>query len=257
MSNMIEANQTSLIGVSSQDVKAISAHLKVIKEFVSGEMKSGLDNDYAVIPGTNKRSLLKPGAEKLMRLFHLSSKVECVEKTISPEENFAMFVYKAQIIHIKTGTIVAECEGISNNHEKKYKEKSIYKNGKKTGEKENIPVMDILNTLMKMAQKRAIVGAVILATGASDYFTQDEDEIQKQYEKKPVDNSKFVDVTPNPSGLDGYEIQVGKHKGKTLAEVGKKELTNYLNWISNNKSNIDGKMLEFVNAGREWLREAV
>lgn len=37
----------------------------------------------------------------------------------------------------------------------------------------NREVVGLQNTIMKMAQKRAFVGAVLIATGASEYFTQD------------------------------------------------------------------------------------
>jgi hypothetical protein len=34
------------------------------------------------------------------------------------------------------------------------------------------------NTIMKMAQKRAFVGAILIATGASEYFTQDIEDME-------------------------------------------------------------------------------
>jgi len=176
-----------------------------------------------------------------MRLFGLSSKIECIEKTISPEENFALFTYKASVIHIKSGTLVSECEGICNSMESKYKKAQA---------------MDILNTIMKMSQKRALVGAVILATGASDYFTQDEDEIAIQQVKRKVDDTKFKDVAPSDN-LAGFVITVGKYKGETFEKVGTKGLASYLTWISENQSNPTGPMLELLNKGREYLREAV
>jgi hypothetical protein len=68
--------------------------------------------------------------------------------------------------------VIAECEASCNSQEKKYKERFVKKdNGARV--KEETPIYDILNTLQKMAQKRAIVGAVILAVGGSDFFTQD------------------------------------------------------------------------------------
>ena len=47
---------------------------------------------------------------------------------------------------------------------------------------ENPDVIGLQNTIQKMAQKRAIVGAVLLATGASEFFTQD------------VEDMNFIDV---------------------------------------------------------------
>lgn len=38
---------------------------------------------------------------------------------------------------------------------------------------QNPDIMGMMNTIMKMAQKRAFVGAMLLATGASEFYTQD------------------------------------------------------------------------------------
>jgi hypothetical protein len=41
------------------------------------------------------------------------------------------------------------------------------------GQVKNVDVAEQVNTILKMAQKRALVAAILIATGASDYFTQD------------------------------------------------------------------------------------
>jgi len=43
----------------------------------------------------------------------------------------------------------------------------------KIGQVANAEIFDQVNTLQKMAQKRALIGAVLLATSASEFFTQD------------------------------------------------------------------------------------
>ncbi len=54
----------------------------------------------------------------------------------------------------------------------------IVKRGESTGEKvENPDIADTYNTVIKMAKKRAYVDAVITCTAASDFFTQDIEEI--------------------------------------------------------------------------------
>lgn len=42
----------------------------------------------------------------------------------------------------------------------------------------NPDVVGLKNTIMKMAQKRAFVGAILIATGASEYFTQDIEDME-------------------------------------------------------------------------------
>lgn len=166
--------QGSNLPVTQADFEALSDQRKMLVDFVAKQLRK--DVDYGIIPGTPKPSLYKPGAEKLARLFGLGIELDQTDKTIDKAQNFSMFTYKAKLIHLKSGQMIAECEGSCNSQEKKYKERSVWVGGKK--EKEVTPIFDILNTLQKMAQKRAFVGGVILAVGASDFFTQDIDDPQ-------------------------------------------------------------------------------
>jgi hypothetical protein len=129
------------------------------------------DIDYGVIPGTQKPSLFKPGAEKLAQLFGIGVRISSKDKEIDLHQNFAMFSYTMEAYHMKTQTVIAQCEGSTNSHEKKWKTR--YNNGAK----EETPIGDVMNTLMKMAQKRGYVGVIIQATGASDFYTQDIDDV--------------------------------------------------------------------------------
>jgi hypothetical protein len=45
-----------------------------------------------------------------------------------------------------------------------------------TGQIKNPDICDVTNTILKMSQKRALVAAILITTGASDYFTQDIDD---------------------------------------------------------------------------------
>ena len=57
-----------------------------------------------------------------------------------------------------------------------------------TGRKANTEIFDQVNTLLKMAQKRAHVGATINATSASEFFTQDlEDQRETESPGAPGD----------------------------------------------------------------------
>jgi len=61
-------------------------------------------------------------------------------------------------IHGMNGEILSRCSARCNNREAKYR---------------GLAIFDIRNTIQKMAEKRAFVSAVLMATGASDIFTQD------------------------------------------------------------------------------------
>lgn len=47
-----------------------------------------------------------------------------------------------------------------------------------SGQIENTEPYDLINTLQKMAQKRALIAAVLVGTGASQFFTQDVEDMQ-------------------------------------------------------------------------------
>jgi hypothetical protein len=184
-------SSSHLAPVTRQDMEAMKAQRELLKEFISSQLKEAQfsdsskrdygEGDFGIIPGTKKKSLLKPGAEKILRLFGLGARLRMADKEIDRAANFAMFTYRCEIYHLKTGTVIAECEGSTNSQETKYRERTVWKvTGKdKNGNpirqsvKEETPICDVLNTLIKMAQKRALIGATILGTAASDYFTQD------------------------------------------------------------------------------------
>lgn len=160
--------------ISVASVESAKGQRKLLTQFIKSQLRT--DIDYGVITGTKKETLYKPGAEKLAKLFNLTKKIELVDKEINRHENFAIFTYRATVFHGPSGMEISQCEGSCNSQEKKYKERRNYTGKGKEYVMEETPICDILNTLMKMAQKRAFVGAVIEATGASDFYTQDIDD---------------------------------------------------------------------------------
>lgn len=246
------------LALTGDDIERVVGHLSKVQDVISKVLKEGSDGagDYGIVPGTSgKKALYKAGSEKLMKLFGLGVRFELVDKEMDRYENYASFSYRADVYHLKSGITLASCEGTSSSWEKKYKERAVYVNKVYTG-KEPTPVCDILNTLKKMAQKRAMVGAVIIATAASDYFTQDEDEIENQ---KPVnkeiqktDASRFHG--PSASDPGDYVAPVGKFKGKKLREIPAKELSGYVEYMALSPNKIEGQLKEFIDRSREHLR---
>lgn len=184
--------QQSVLPVTQVDVEAMKRQRELLKQFVTSQLVEADfseaaktrgtygEGDYGVIPGTRKRCLFKQGAEKFQKLFTLGVSFEQVDKEIDRNSNFAMVTYKAKVYSLRNpGVIIAECIGSVNSQETKYKQRTSWKTVRRGNKevRENVteetPIFDILNTLQKMAQKRAMIGATILATGASEYFTQD------------------------------------------------------------------------------------
>jgi hypothetical protein len=144
---------------SNQQLTEMKEQRAMLASFVKSELRQNVD--YGIIDGTGKNSLYKPGAEKLRKLFGLGSKIAEVQREIDIENNWVYFSYRIVIYDLRTGIEIGDSEGSANSQEKKYKSR---------------PAADMINTIQKMAQKRAFVGAVIQATAASDFFVPDESD---------------------------------------------------------------------------------
>lgn len=181
--------------------------LEAIKETAEKAMEEGVD--YGKIPGTDKPTLLKPGAEKLGVLFKLD--IQPRAQLVREGEHLTVFT-KATVFDIQTGARLGFGEGACSSRERKYgkrqqkpkcpdcKVEAIFESKKdpefycwkkkggcghtfklddkriteqETGEIENPDLPDMWNTVIKMAGKRARVDAVLAVTGASAIFTQD------------------------------------------------------------------------------------
>jgi hypothetical protein len=71
---------------------------------------------------------------------------------------------------------------------------------------------DLVNTLMKMAQKRAMVAAVLIAANASEYFTQDLDDMSGVGTGEQSVEGQFKDVTGEPEFEGDKATQPGTTK---------------------------------------------
>jgi hypothetical protein len=212
---IIEVNQesTQLLNVSKRAIDELKQQRSLLSEFVKSQLieadfsdkysASYGEGDFGIIPGTKKRCLFKPGAEKILRLFGLGARFKLSDKEIDKCANFALYTYQCEIYLIRTGQVISSCEATANSQEIKYKEKTEWKTnakGIKESTKVETPIFDILNTLQKMAQKRALVGATLLATGASEYFTQD------MLEPEDIKPEEPKDVTPKAETQEREEM---------------------------------------------------
>src|ERR687884_368468 len=94
-----------------------------ITEFVSRVLRR--DIDYGMIPGTDKLTLLKPGAEKLTTFFGLSTHFQLIERIEDwtgesyGGEPFFYYLYRCQLY--RGDLLIAEADGSCNSRETKYR----------------------------------------------------------------------------------------------------------------------------------------
>lgn len=153
--------------------------------------------DYHIIQG--KKSLAKGGAEKIASIFHWNARFE---RDIDSLEMLGsakgLVAYKCTLTN---GQFVGEGRGAA--HLAKYKDE---------------------NKTLKMAQKSAFIDAVLRASGLSDFFTQDlEDMPTTEIPEKPQTTQQYMPPDKQPTEKQKQFIKtLCKQKG--VSEAGLREL---------------------------------
>lgn len=235
MSELAKVDSQLLVPMASP-TNIIDAHKQAVK-IVSEVLEDG--KDYGVIPGTQgKATLLKPGAERLCFAYGVAPVFTVVESESDPsregvaltkqwnnafkgDKSFTMvpsavygfhrYVVKCELKRRDTGESIGECIASCSTSESKYQSRPN----------------DCENTVLKMASKRAHVGAVLLAFGLSDRFGADMDDVRDNETAVDKASVDWLLESRNPtpeevreSELFRKEIGVGKADGaKFLAMV--------------------------------------
>ena len=95
--------------------------LKELHQFVKTYLIEG--DDYGVIPGTNKPTLYKPGADKLKEVYGLYSDIQMVQRTEKWELTPPLFDYEFKVLLKRRfdDSIVATGVGSCNSWESRYR----------------------------------------------------------------------------------------------------------------------------------------
>ncbi|UUZ80672.1 hypothetical protein LJK88_38440 [Paenibacillus sp. P26] len=168
------------------------------------------DEDFGVVPGTQKPTLYKPGAEKLCELYGFAAHVKSKEEERDFETGYYRVCYTLQLVHRSSGIVVGEGVGECSTFESKYRWRWVSENKvphhlnkedllyeEKEGQygpyrQYRIPNEDLFsqwNTVLKMAYKRAFVGLTLQCTRSSGIFTQEESEMD-EYADVPQEDRK-------------------------------------------------------------------
>jgi hypothetical protein len=106
--------------LSKEQLKEEAEQRRLLGEYVRQEMKEG--TDFGKIPNTEKPTLLKPGAEKLVALFHCSPEFILVDSQCEANFDKGFFKYTFRcIIRGPGGAVLAEGYGSANSREARYR----------------------------------------------------------------------------------------------------------------------------------------
>lgn len=167
--NLTVTENNSIINITQENVKRQLEAISVFQSLIKSQFKDGFH--MGIIPGTGKKpTLLQPGAQVICTLLGLQPRYAIIEKTRDFKSGLFEYIIQCQLIG-SDGLIHAESIASANSFETKFQREAKYN---ENGERLGIGNMD--NTVLKMAQKRALVAASLFIGNLSDVFTQDFDD---------------------------------------------------------------------------------
>lgn len=218
----------ALLRPVAKPAELIEAH-KELTQIITQALEKG--RDYGLVPGTQKETLFKPGAERLLKAFgcHAEYILDTQEidhdrevkwtkrrynkyqRRYEEENGVSLGLYRYVVrciirtsLGISVGTGIGSCSTL----EAKYVDRP----------------RDLENTVLKMAQKRALVAAVLNAFGLSDRFTQDMDDHAHDDTRADGAPDKTDKQTGDQEKADntGYDAQNKKHQDILMGKLRKK-----------------------------------
>ena len=170
--------------------------------------------DFGTIPGVNKPSLWKAGAEKISARYLVRPHIVREDKTEDWDKGLFCFDTTVELQRIDSGIVMGEGVGSCNSYEEKFRyvwlskaklgDRTDYVESRKKkgryGEYveykiERPDLASMRNTIQKMAFKRAFVAAALTLSCASQIFTQDVEDFENaeivKPKSAPKENSKL------------------------------------------------------------------
>ena len=175
-------------GSGRMAVADIISHVATVQEVMRAVMKP--DVHYGKIPGTDKPTLYKAGAEVLCMVFRIAASYQ-VEDLSTPDT--VRYRVTCTGTHQITGTVLGTGMGESSSGEEKYKWRKAWddefdatpenlrriKMGKYKTKQVRTDPADLANTILKMANKRAKIAMTINVTACGDMFGQDLEDMDE------------------------------------------------------------------------------
>jgi hypothetical protein len=227
-------------------VAEVIEHVKTVQEIMRAVMRP--DVHYGVIPGTDKPTLLKAGAELLCMTFRIADTYQIEDLSTSDTVRYRVTCIGT---HQTTGTVLGTGMGEASSLEEKYKWIKATrtewdatpetlrrkKHGYNKQQKKEYEILQVrtepanlANTVLKMANKRAKLAMVLNVTAASDMFTQDLEDMEDRLREHLAEGDDGASTEPpaakqkQPFPEDSFATsmkawQKAVNKGKTPAEV--------------------------------------
>jgi len=218
-------------------VADIITHVALVQEVMRAVMKEGVH--FGIIPGTDKPTLYKAGAEVLCMAFRVADSYAVEDLSA---DGMVRYRVTCTGTHQTTGTVLGTGMGEASSGEEKYKWRKAYddefeatpenlrriKMGKYKTKQIRTEPADLANTVLKMANKRAKMAMVLNVTAASDCFSQDledMDEALRDHLTRQGDGGASADTAaagrqvPPTWPDDAFEAQFARWKKAVEAKL--------------------------------------
>ena len=233
----------SSLAFSPAQAEAMMRNILRVREIINDAMDTFLIKDihYGVIPGTKKPALFQAGALALASLFCIRldfPKMERIDHPNNHREYICQCVAYTRNGNVKLATAMGSCSTMESKYAERIADRLCPECGQPTvfqdkergtfycwakkggcgakfaandsdiidqprGKIPNPHLQDTYNTVLKMAEKRALVAVMLRALACSDKFTQDEELIQ------PDDSAAYAEGGKRAEAKKPYRRQPG------------------------------------------------
>ncbi len=213
----------------------VKAQVQLIQEVMAAVMVK--DVHYGVIPGTDKPTLYKPGSEKILSTFRIAAYPKEVDDLSSPDE--IRYRVKVHGLLMNDGRLIGVGIGECSSNEGKYKwrkpvcneeydetpedrKREVWKKYNQNPYQQKQVRMnpsDVANTILKMAKKRAQIDLTLTATGASDVFDQDLEDMPQEVRESVVNGKKKKETPLKKPGKKTDKAKVDEEVQTLVSDV--------------------------------------
>jgi hypothetical protein len=212
----------------------IRAQVNLIQEVMKAVMKDG--THFGTIPGTDKPTLYKAGAEKILMTFRIAAQASAIEDLAAPDE----IRYRVTVrgVSQNSGVTLGEGVGECSSNEEKYRWRRPVHDNEWTAAPEDrrrekwtrngdtwrqvrTEPADVANTILKMAHKRALVAMTLVVTAASDVFTQDIEDLPEELQDAATEATRKPMQAPQRKAAEAKTTAPTERVVGTVTEVSK------------------------------------
>lgn len=209
MSNEIQTKQPGALAQASgrMAVADIISHVALVQEVMRAVMKP--DVHYGIIPGTDKPTLYKQGAEVLCMAFRVADTYQVEDLSTADTVRYRV---TCTGVHQVNGVVLGTGMGEASSGEEKYKWRKAWdeefdatpanmrriKSGKYKTKQVRTEPADLANTILKMANKRAKIAMTINVTACGDMFGQDLEDMDEALRDHLTRHGKDQQNEPQP-----------------------------------------------------------